>query len=78
MSTSPTTSGPLTSGQVRRELRLTDRQLVYLLGRHPEIDPPVVMGRRVWSPENVEALRRAVEEQQARAKARAEARRARA
>jgi hypothetical protein len=66
----------LTSGQVRRGLGLSERQLVYLLGRHPEIDPPVVMCRRVWAPEHVEALRQVVEETQARAEAKAEARRA--
>jgi len=54
------------TGDVREELGLSERSMFYFLGRLPaDRRPPVVGGRRLWSPEHVEALRALVLERRA-------------
>ncbi|MCW8138228.1 MAG: hypothetical protein KIT58_04915 [Planctomycetota bacterium] len=46
------------TGAVARSRGLTGCQLQAILHRRPEITPPVVAGRRVWTKEDLAALDR--------------------
>lgn len=56
-----------TTGAVKRRLGIRMRQIEYVLDCHPEIAPPVVDGRRLWSPSHVAALKTALKKVRKRA-----------
>ena len=45
------------TGQVARSLGMTEPQLQDMLRHRPDLAAPVVRGRRVWSPADVQRLR---------------------
>jgi hypothetical protein len=60
------------STEVRIELGLTIGRFQYLLLSKPELSPPMVAGRRVWSEAAIRALKRAHAEAPRRGSAKAD------
>lgn len=49
------------TGAVLRELCISMRQLEHIVERRPDLAPPVVAGRRLWTELHVDAMRAALE-----------------
>lgn len=60
-----------TTGEVRLSLGLSERQVGYFLSMHPELNPPLLAGRRLWGEQHVAALRDAITDRKAARAARA-------
>lgn len=56
----------LTTGQVKKALGIRMRQIEYVIDLHPEIAPPIVAGRRLWSSSHVAALKTALKKVRSR------------
>lgn len=52
---------PTTTGGVARLLGVTEQRVQTVLRRAPEVRPPLVGGKRQWRPEDVRAMRAALE-----------------